>query len=56
MVGSEDYATPPAMAEAMRAAIPGATLEVLDGAAHLTPLERVDDVARLLLSLAETVA
>ena len=56
MVGSEDYATPPAMAEAMRAAIPGATLEVLEGAAHLTPLERSDDVARMLRDLAEVVA
>lgn len=56
MVGSQDYATPPAMAEAMRDAIPGATLEVLDGAAHLTPLERVDDVARMLRALAENVA
>jgi 3-oxoadipate enol-lactonase len=56
MVGSNDYATPPAMAEAMRDAIPGATLEVLDGAAHLTPLERPDDVARLLLSLVEIAA
>ena len=53
LVGSEDYATPPAMAEAMRAAIPDATLEILEGAAHLTPIERADDVARMLLSLAE---
>jgi 3-oxoadipate enol-lactonase len=52
LVGSEDYATTPAMAEAMRAAIPGATLEVLEGAAHLTPIERADDVAGMLLSLA----
>jgi 3-oxoadipate enol-lactonase len=53
LVGSEDYATPLAMAEAMRDAIPGATLEVLDGAAHLTPLERPKDVARCLLELSE---
>jgi 3-oxoadipate enol-lactonase len=56
VVGSEDYATPPAMAEALHDAIPGATLEVLNGAAHLTPLERVDDVARTLLELAEVAA
>lgn len=56
MVGSEDYATPPAMAEAMRDAIPGAVLEILDGAAHLTPIERPDDVARLLLDLAKVSA
>jgi pimeloyl-ACP methyl ester carboxylesterase len=52
MVSSEDYATPLAVAKAMRDAIPGATLKVLDGAAHLTPLERPEDVARGLLELA----
>ena len=51
-IGAYD-ATPLAMAEAMRDAIPGATLEVLDGAAHLTPLERPKDVARCLLELSE---
>lgn len=56
LVGSEDYATPPAMAEAMRDAIPGARLDVLEGAAHLTPLERADDVAATLLQLAEAAA
>ncbi len=56
LVGSEDYATPPAMAEAMREAIPGARLDVLEGAAHLTPLERAGDVAGTLLELAEAAA
>jgi 3-oxoadipate enol-lactonase len=56
IVGSEDYATPATMAEAMHAAIPGAKLEVLKGAAHLTPIERADDVARMLRSLAEIAA
>ncbi|MGY8632055.1 alpha/beta hydrolase [Bradyrhizobium sp. 14AA] len=56
LVGSEDYATPAAMAEAMRDAIPGATMQVLDGAAHLTPLERVDEVSTMLLSLMEVAA
>jgi 3-oxoadipate enol-lactonase len=56
LVGSEDFATPPTMAEAMRAAIPGATLELLDGAAHLTPIERSYDVAQMLLSLTEVAA
>ena len=45
VVGEEDYATPPAMAEAMHAAIAGSTLTVLPGARHLTPLERPDRVA-----------
>jgi 3-oxoadipate enol-lactonase len=45
VVGDEDYATPPAMAEAMHKAIAGSTLTVLPGARHLTPLERPDQVA-----------
>ena len=56
LVGSDDYATPPAMAEAMRDAIPGARMDLLDGAAHLTPLERVDAIAAMLLDLAEQSA
>jgi 3-oxoadipate enol-lactonase len=45
VVGEEDYATPPAMAEAMHKAIAGSTLTVLPGARHLTPLERPDEIA-----------
>jgi len=45
VVGAEDYATPPSMAEAMHAAIAGSTLRVLPGAAHLTPIEFPDIVA-----------
>ena len=45
VVGSEDYATPLAMAEAMQAAIPGSSLKVLPGAAHLTPVECPEIVA-----------
>ena len=51
LVGSKDHATPPPMAQAMHAAIPQSTLEVLDGAAHLTPMERPDAVARALCEL-----
>jgi 3-oxoadipate enol-lactonase len=50
-VGAEDYATPIAMAEAMAAAIPGATFEVIPGVRHLTPLECPDKIARVLASL-----
>lgn len=45
VVGSEDYAAPLAMAEAMHAAIPGSSLKVLPGAAHLTPIECPEIVA-----------
>jgi 3-oxoadipate enol-lactonase len=48
VVGEEDYATPPAMAEAMHAAIAGSTLTVLPGARHLTPLEQPDAIAAAL--------
>lgn len=51
LVGEEDYATPVAMAEALKAGIPGATLEVLPGMRHLTPLECPDVVARGLRRL-----
>jgi 3-oxoadipate enol-lactonase len=44
VVGEEDYATPPAMAEAMHKAIASSTLTVLPGARHLTPLERPDQI------------
>ena len=45
MVGEEDYATPPAMAQAMHKAIPHSTYLLLPKARHLTPLERPDEVA-----------
>jgi len=45
VVGSDDKATPPAMAKAMQIAIPGATLKIIDGGAHLTPIECPELVA-----------
>ena len=51
VVGAEDYATPIAMAEAMRDAIPAAKLTILDGVRHLTPLECPDRVASELKAL-----
>ena len=51
VVGEEDYATPPAMAEAMHEAIAGSTLRVLPGARHLTPLERPAEIAAALAGL-----
>ncbi|MCA1683005.1 MAG: alpha/beta hydrolase [Actinobacteria bacterium] len=40
VVGEHDEPSPPAEAEAMAAAIPGARLEVIPGAGHLSNLER----------------
>jgi 3-oxoadipate enol-lactonase len=54
LVGEEDHATPPAMAQAIADAIPGATLKVLAGARHLTPLECPHEVVAALKGLAAT--
>lgn len=50
MVGEEDYATPPAMAEEMHAAIAHSTYMLMPKARHLTPLERPDEVAAEILA------
>lgn len=49
VVGEHDYATPPAMAEEMAAAIPGATVTVLPEVRHFTPLEVPRAIAASLL-------
>lgn len=51
VVGSEDYATPPAMAEVLHAGIPAASFTLLEGARHLTPLERTDAIVDVLRAL-----
>lgn len=45
VVGEEDYATPVAMAEAMKAKIPQASLAVVPGARHFTPVEVPEEIA-----------
>jgi 3-oxoadipate enol-lactonase len=42
LVGREDYATPPAMAETLATAIPDARLEVLEDTRHLSLVGRPD--------------
>jgi 3-oxoadipate enol-lactonase len=51
VVGREDYATPPAMAEALHAGIAGSSLDMIEDGRHLTPLERPDLVATALARL-----
>lgn len=51
LVGSEDYATPVAMARVLEANIAGASLEVVGNARHLTPLEVPEAVARRIIPL-----
>lgn len=48
IVGSEDYATPPEMARQLAESV-DASLTILPGAKHLTPLERPAEVAKLLV-------
>ncbi len=48
LVGDKDAVTPPDRAREMASAIPGARLEIVEGAGHLTPMERPDAVERLL--------
>ncbi len=55
VVGRDDHATPPAMAEAMHAAIAKSRLTVLDAARHLTPLEHPDRIAAELERLLDEV-
>lgn len=48
MVGDEDYATPPEMARALEAGIPGSHLTIVPKARHLTPIEIPERVAALI--------
>ena len=52
MVGEEDPATPPAMARALQAGIPGARLQVVAAAKHLLPVEQPAVVADAALMMA----
>ena len=49
VAGAVDPATPPAKAQEIAAAIPGARLQVVPGAAHLANIEQPEQVTRLLL-------
>jgi len=45
VVGEQDYATPVAMGQSLHSNIKGSTLNVLQNARHLTPLEKPDQIA-----------
>ena len=53
MVGSDDFVTPPAMAEDIRSRIPGAEMVVLPDCAHLMSVERPADAALHLAAFLE---
>jgi 3-oxoadipate enol-lactonase len=56
VVGAEDRATPPAVAEAMAQAIPGARCAVIPGAGHVAPLEQPLATGRVLADFLEGLA
>lgn len=49
LVGQEDALTPPESAKALAAAIPGARYQIVQGAAHLAPMERPDEINAALI-------
>jgi 3-oxoadipate enol-lactonase len=56
MVGAEDYATPLPMARMLEAGIAGASLEVIENARHLTPLEVPERIAGEIIELIKVVS
>ncbi len=56
MVGDRDRLTPPACAESIADALPGAALTVLPGAGHMLPLERHAEVTATLTEIVERAA
>lgn len=53
IVGVADTIYPPAMAKAMKEAIPNATLKMIDGAAHAAVIEKPDQVNKSILDWAK---
>lgn len=51
MCGRDDKLTPPKLSEELAALIPGARLEWIEGAGHMTPLEQPARLAALLKTL-----
>ena len=56
LVGSDDQATTPGMARDLVAAIPGATLQILEGARHFTPIERPAAIAQAIATVVDRSA
>jgi len=55
IVGEEDELTPPPLARAMAAAIPGAAITAVPGAGHLSPLEEPTAVTRVMAAFLEAI-
>ena len=55
LCGRDDKITPPALSEELAALIPGAQLQWIDNAGHMTPLEQPAEVAAHLSTLIKTL-
>ena len=55
IVGEQDYATPVAMSEQIKHAVPHATLSVLPNVRHLTPIECPQLIADKILTLVRQI-
>lgn len=53
IAGEADAGTPPAMSQAIAAAIPGARMAVIPGAAHLSAAEKPEEFAQLVVDFLE---
>ena len=53
--GREDIVTPLAQSEAMKKSIPGATLQIIENAGHVSNLEHADEFNKHLLDFLETL-
>lgn len=56
VVGSEDVITPLERAKTMHELVSGSSLHVIEGAGHLTPIEKSAEFARILGNLAARIA
>ena len=56
IVGELDAATPVEKSRAIQAAIPGARLEIIPGAGHMTPIEKPEEVTRLIIEFLRSVS
>jgi pimeloyl-ACP methyl ester carboxylesterase len=55
LVGSEDAVTPPSDAEAMHALIEGSRLQVIEGAGHVSNVEKPEEFDRALAEFLESL-
>lgn len=56
MVGEVDAATPVERAQAIQAAIPGSRLEIIPSAGHMSPIEKPEEVTRLIVDFLSGVS